>query len=154
MGCIVIVFFLSLFSPSAIRCIFLWTIQSTDLLQQSYSYQIAGCPPFHPRSPLSMAEHTSICPVTSHPGYHRQNWDWMPLVLLTQLPPSTLPLRGATLAWHGSTDTLSKALYMMKDTMNAGNMCLNQLLHTRSGWLDERMDGQLIHCLISHGGEV
>lgn len=151
MGCIVIVFFLSLFSPSAIGCIFLWTIQSTDLLQRSYSYQIVGYLPFHPRSPLSMAEHASICPVTSHPRYHRQNWDWMPLGLLTQLHPLSRSEEPHT---HGSTDTLSKALYMMNDTMNAGNMCLNQLLHTRSGWLDERMDGQLIHCLISHGGEV
>lgn len=46
------------------------------------------------------------------------------LVLLTQLHPAALPLRGATHTWHGSPDTLSKALYMMNDTMNARNMCL------------------------------
>lgn len=44
------------------------------------------------------------------------------LVLLTQLPPSTLPVRGATHIWHSSTDMLSKAPYMTNDMMNTRNV--------------------------------
>jgi len=117
----VVRFFLPLFSPSATHCFFLWTIQCTDALQHSCSYQTAAYPPFHARSSLSVAGMLQSAPLHRTPGSGVQTETGcaQPLVPLTPLPPSTLPVRGAA---HGSTNTLSKAICVMNDATNARNV--------------------------------